>query len=151
MEKQFEILRANRLLIGKIIENLTLEQLNKTPKGFKNNIAWNVAHLVVTQQVLCYQLSSLPVLVTEEMVEAFRKGTAPTGAISQDELDVIKEQFFGLPDTLEEDYNAAIFKDYNSYTTSANVTLNSIEDAIQFNNFHEGIHLGTIFSLRKLV
>lgn len=151
MEKQFEILRANRLLIAKIIGNLTLEQLNKIPEGFKNNIVWNVAHLVVTQQLLCYKYSGLPILVTEEMVEAYIKGTAPKGEVSQDEFELIKQQFLGLPDTLEEDYKAEIFKEYSAYKTSANVTLHNINEAIQFNNFHEGIHLGIILSLKKFV
>ncbi|MGB5463369.1 MAG: DinB family protein, partial [Aureibaculum sp.] len=30
-------------------------------------------------------------------------------------------------------------------------TLNNIQDAIEFNNFHEGIHLGYILALKKLV
>ncbi len=29
------------------------------------------------------------------------------------------------------------------------LVLKSIEDAIQFNNFHEGIHLGYILALKK--
>ena len=151
MEKQFEILKANRVLILKIIENLTVAQLNKIPNGFNNNIAWNMAHLAVTQQLLCYKMSGLPVLITEEMIETYKKGTAPTRDISQEEVESIKEQFLGLPDTFEEDYTSNIFETYDSYTTSANVTLNSIQDALEFNNFHEGIHLGVIMSLKKHV
>ena len=151
MEKQFEILKANRLIILKVIEQLSLEQLNKIPQGFKNNIAWNIAHLLVTQQLLCYRFSELPVLVSEEMIETYKKGTAPNKDIAQEEFDTIREQFLGLPDTFKEDFNANIFKDYTSYATSANVTLNNIEEAFKFNNFHEGIHLGVILSLKKLV
>jgi len=151
MEKQFEILRANRLLILKIIENLTLAQLNNIPNGFNNNIVWNVAHLVVTQQLLCYKLAGLNILVTEEMVEAFQKGTAPSRDITQDELDAIKEQLVALPNTFEEDYIAKIFNNYEPYPTSVNVTLNNINEAFEFNNFHEGIHLGIILSLKKFV
>jgi len=151
MDKQFEILKANRVLILKIIENLSLAQLNKIPNGFNNNIAWNMAHLAVTQQLLCYRKSGLPVLVTEEIIEAYKKGTAPNKDISQEEFEHIRERFLGLPDTFEEDFNANIFTAYNSYTTSANVTLNNVKDALEFNNFHEGIHLGSIMSLKKHV
>ena len=151
MEKQFEILRANRLLILKIIKNLSLDQLNKIPEGFKNNIAWNIAHLVVTQQLLCYKNSKLNILVTEEMVEAYQKGTAPNVDMTQEELDFVKEQLLSLVDTFEEDYSAKIFESYKPYPTSTNVTLNNIDEAFQFNNFHEGIHLGIILSLKKFV
>ncbi|MCF6348468.1 MAG: DinB family protein [Flavobacteriaceae bacterium] len=151
MEKQFEILKANRLIILKVIENLSLEQLNKIPEGFRNNIAWNVAHLAAIQQLLCYNLSGLKMTVSKEMVEKHQKGTAPTSDITQQELEEIKTLFLTQVDTFKEDYNKKIFMTYNSYRTSVNVTLNSIEDAIEFNNFHEGIHLGYILALKNSV
>lgn len=151
MEKQFEILRANRALILKIIENLSIEQLNKIPEGFKNSIAWNVGHLVITQQALCYRLAGLPISVNEEMGERFGKGSTPHNDVTREEFEKIKEQLIILPGSFEEDYKAGIFTNYKSYTTSANVTLNSINDGIEFNNFHEGIHLGVIMTLKKLV
>jgi hypothetical protein len=128
-----------------------MEQLNKIPQGFKNNIAWNIAHLTVTQQLLCYKLSGLNCLVSEEMIAGFQKGTAPNQPISKEEFEVIKAQFLQLPLQLEEDYNKGIFKNYSEYKTSVNITLNSVEDAIMFNSYHEGIHLGIILQLMKFV
>ena len=57
----------------------------------------------------------------------------------------------GLPDTLKEDFDAGIFVTYNEYETSTGLVLDSIETAIAFNNLHEGIHLGVIMALTKLV
>ncbi|MDY7396530.1 DinB family protein [Aureibaculum sp. 2210JD6-5] len=151
MDKQFDILKANRLLILKIIDGLTIKQLNKIPTGFKNNIVWNVAHLVVTHQLLCYRFSGLPLYISDEMVEKYKKGTAPKNDIDLEEFEQIKTRFLSLPDKFVQDYENGTFKTYRSYTTSANVTLNSISDAIEFNNFHEGIHLGYILALKKLV
>ena len=151
MQKQIEILRANRILILKIIEQLSLDQLNLIPEGHKNNIAWNMAHLVVTHQLLCYKNSGLNILVTEEMVEKYQKGTAPKNDMTQEEMDYVKEQLIALVDTFEEDYEANIFTEYKPYSTSMNVTLNNFHEALLFNNFHEGIHLGVILSLKKLV
>jgi hypothetical protein len=151
MQKQFEILKANRLIILKVIENLSLEQLNKIPDGFRNNIAWNVAHLTVIQQLLCYKLSGLKITVSEEMVEKYQKGTAPNSDMTQGELETLKTYFLTQVGTFKEDYNNNIFTEYNTYPTSANVTLNDIGDAIEFNNFHEGIHLGYILALKNLV
>ena len=151
MEKQFEILRANRLIILKAIENLTIDQLNKIPAGFKNNIAWNLKHLLVIQQLLCYSFSGLEVAIGEEMIDNYKKGTEPKGLISEADFENIKSQFLLLVDRFKKDFDASIFKEYQPYTTSANVTLNNINDAIEFNNFHEGIHLGYILALKKLV
>ena len=62
-----------------------------------------------------------------------------------------KEQFLQLPVQLNEDYEKGIFKNYTEYITSVNVTLSTIEDGIDFNLYHEGIHLGVILQLLKFV
>ncbi|CAM1334208.1 DinB family protein [Tenacibaculum aestuariivivum] len=151
MNTQFEILRKSRALVLKKIDNLSIEQLHKIPEGFKNNIAWNVAHLVVTQQLLHYKLSELNCLVSDELIENYRKGTSPTETFSEEDFEEVKELFIGLPDTLQEDFEAGIFNEYISYETSLGFTIDSIETAIAFNNLHEGIHLGIIMALAKIV
>ena len=151
MQKQFETLIKSRQLTLKAIRGLTIEQLNKIPEGFKNNIAWNVAHLVVTQQLLCYKLAGLDCLVSDKMIANFQKGTSPTNTISESEFETIKEQFLQLPNQLKEDYSNSLFKNYSAYKTSVDVTLNSIEDGVIFNLYHEGIHLGIMLQLLKFV
>jgi hypothetical protein len=151
MKNQFNILKKSRALTLKAIEGLTLEQIHKIPDGFKNNIAWNIAHLVVTQQLLHYKLSGLDCLCPDTLIENYRKGTFPTVDFSQEEYNEVLDLFKGLPETLEEDYEAGIFEYYVEYPTSTGVVLNGIEVAIPFNNYHEGIHLGVIMSIRKLV
>lgn len=151
MQKHFEILKLSRQYIFKNIETFSVEQLNKIPDGFNNNIVWNIAHLVVTQQLICYKLSGLECDVSEEMIEKFQNGTAPILAVSKEEFESISTQFLSLPEKLEQDFNKGIFKNYNEYTLSSQLTLNSINDGIVFNTYHEGIHLGIILQLLKLV
>ena len=151
MHQEINILKKSRQLTLKAIENCTIEQLNTIPKGFKNSIAWNITHLVVTQQLLCYKLSGLNCLVSDEMIANFQKGTAPTYSISETEFEAIKNQFISLPEILEEDYSKGMFQKYVEYKTSVDITLNSIDDGIMFNNYHEGIHLGVILQLLKFI
>lgn len=150
--KQVDVLTKGRALMIKLVGDYSLDQINKIPEGFSNNISWNVGHLVVTQQLLCYKFSGLKTALSDEMIARYIKGTTPNGhVIDQQEWDLIKKLFTELPEKLLEDYNSNIFKMYTEYTTSVNVTLDSVEKAIDFNNFHEGIHLGVILALRKLV
>ena len=151
MKTQFDILKKSRELTFKAIDGLTLEQLHTIPVGFKNNKAWNVAHLVVSQQLLHYKLSELDCLVPDELIDENRKGTFPTRKFSEEELEEVMDLFLGLPDTLEEDFNEGIFKKFITYETSTGFVLDSFEKALHFNNYHEGIHLGIILSLKKLV
>ena len=151
MKIQFDVLRKSRLLTLKELDGLTLDQIHTIPQGFKNNIAWNIAHLVVTQQLLHYKLSGLNCLCPDDLIEAHRKGTSPTKTFTEQEFEEVKELLLGLPDTLEEDFEAGIFKNFVEYPTSTGIVLNSLESAIVFNNFHEGIHYGVIRSIKKFL
>jgi hypothetical protein len=151
MTTEFDVLKKSREMVLKTIQNLTLEQLHTIPEGFKNNIIWNFTHIVVTQQLLHYKLSGLQCLIPDDLIDKYRKGTFPSEEMSEEEFEEVKELFMGLPDTLQEDYEAGIFKLYNEYQTSTGFVLTSIKDAIAFNNLHEGLHLGVIMSLVKLV
>ena len=151
MKVQFDILTKTRAIVLYYIKELSLDQLHVIPDGFNNNIAWNIAHLVVTQQLLHYKLSGNDCLVSDELIAAYQKGTSPSVKFSQQAFDEVLELFQGLPSTLEEDFEAGIFKEYSAYKTSTGFVIDSMEKAIIFNNFHESLHLGVIMSLRKLV
>ena len=151
MKVQFDILTKTRAIVLYYIKELSLDQLHIIPDGFNNNIAWNIAHLVVTQQLLHYKLSGNDCLVSDELIAAYQKGTSPTVKFSQQAFDEVLELFQGLPSTLEEDFEAGIFKEYLAYKTSTGFVIDSMEKAIIFNNFHESLHLGVIMSLKKLV
>ncbi|MCF6295653.1 MAG: DinB family protein [Flavobacteriaceae bacterium] len=145
----FDITLKNRIILKSFLENFTLSQLNKIPKGFSNNIIWNIAHTIVTQQLLVYNLSGLPIIISEEMIESYRKGTKPERDLTQAEVDEVKRLLFSTIEKTKEDYNNGVFKTYNEYTVSTKSTLTNVEEAIAFNNFHEGIHLGYILALKK--
>ena len=50
MNDQIETIRKTRSFLLDYIKELNIEQLNKIPAGFNNNIAWNLGHLVAAQQ-----------------------------------------------------------------------------------------------------
>ncbi|MCX7551148.1 DinB family protein [Xanthomarina sp. F2636L] len=149
MEWAFDITLKNRVIFKNFLETFSLEQLNKVPKGFSNNIIWNVAHTIVTQQLLVYNMSGLPMLLSDDLVEMYRKGTKVERDVTQAEVDIIKDLLFSTIEKTKEDYNNKLFKDYKEYTVTTKSVLTNVEKAIDFNNFHEGIHLGYILALKK--
>lgn len=144
-------LRTNHHILSKFIDGYSLEQLNKIPEGFRNNIIWNIGHLIVAQQGLIYRSSDLPIQVSKDMVEKYTNGTVPDGKATQDEVDEIKGLLTYTLDQLEKDLKEGIFKQYNERQTKTGFTISNLEDALVFCNFHEGIHLGMILSLRKFL
>ena len=115
------------------LEGFSLEQLAVIPEGFRNNLLWNISHAIVTQQLYCYYNSGLPMYVSEDFIAAYRKGTVPDGHIpTQEEVDTLKEL-------------------YTDYLTGLNYPLRCVEDAIYFNNTHEGMHLGLVIAIKYLI
>lgn len=151
MQTVFRTTRKSRELLLPFLENYTMAQLNKIPEGFNNNMFWNIAHIIVTQQRIVYSLSGLPMHITESMANTYKIGTRPERDVTEAEAASLKSLLFTTIAKTEEDYKNGIFKTYREYTTEFGYTLTSAEDAIQFNNYHEGIHFGTILALRKLV
>lgn len=151
MNQTLNVNATSRNIIAKILDIHTVEQLNKIPEGFSNNLIWNIAHVVVTQQLLVYKLSGLPMMVSDEIIEKYKKGSKPEHNVTQAEVDEIKSLLFSTIEKTKEDYEKGIFKNYQEYPTSTGFVLKNVEDAIAFNNFHEGLHIGILMSLRKLV
>jgi hypothetical protein len=149
MNWTFDILVKSRRIMTDFVDAFSLEDLNKVPENFNNNIIWNIGHLVVTQQLLTYGLSGLPMLINNDIVDKYKKGSKASGDVTQDEVDTIKSLLIPLIEKTHYDYNNGVFKTFKSYTTSTNSTLKTIEEALEFNNFHEGIHLGYILALKK--
>lgn len=134
------------------IEAHSLEQLNKIPQDFNNNIFWNIAHSVATQQLLTYGLSGLTPEVSMTFINLYKKGTKPEGDVTQNDVDELKAMLFTSLEKLQEDYKAGIFKEFKEYTLSTTGgTLEKVEHGIEFNNFHEGLHLGCCIQLSRLV
>ena len=86
-----------------------------------------------------------------DFITKYMKGSVADNDISQEEVDYILKQLKVLPAKLENDYTNGVFENYNTYTTSYNITLSAISEAIQFNNVHEGLHFGYIMALKRAI
>lgn len=151
METTFDINETSRNVLLNFLNELTLKQLNTIPEGFKNNIIWNIGHIIVVQQLLVYNLSRLPMMVSDELIAKYRKGSSPNGDVTQNEVDELKGLLFSTLEKTKEDFQKEIFKTFNEFTTMTGFKVTSAKSAMEFNNFHEGLHIGIIMQLRKFV
>lgn len=137
--------------IEQILSNHTEEQINKVVAPFNNNLIWNYCHLIATQQLLTYGLAGLPTIIPMEEINKFRKGSKPEERVSWDEYKKWCALSQSTNEQLEKDIAAGLFKDYSPYKTSYGVELKNIEEAIQFNTIHDGLHLGSCLAIRKFI
>jgi len=151
MNRSFDVTLKNRAILHRFLVDFSLSQLNTVRDGYRNSIYWNIIHVVVTQQLLVYKLSDVPMLIGSDLVDAFRKGTKTERDATQHEVEHLKKLLFSTIEQTQKDYDAGCFTSYNSYTVSTKSTLTNVEEAIEFNNFHEGIHLGYILAMKNSI
>ena len=145
------LIEKSRERMLKLADGLTLEQLLRIPPGFRNNLLWNLGHVMVTQQLLCYERCGLPLRIPDYFLPLFRKGTHPGEWKGAMDVEDIKAWLQEAPKLLREDLHKNVFHSYAPYETSAGIPLHSISDAISFVAWHESLHLGVMTAMRKLV
>ncbi|MCS6823408.1 MAG: DinB family protein [Cytophagaceae bacterium] len=147
----FDALIQIRTNCWRAIEHLSIEQLHKIPQGCNNNIAWNLGHMVTSQQLLTYAKCNLPLLIPDEYLPLFRKDTSPKDWAKPADIEEMRRIFAHSNDMFYRDYVSNKFQNYQAYTTSSGLTLKHIDDALIYNYGHETLHYGVILMLRKLV
>ena len=151
MNYHFQAHRQVRRNLLEVLQNTTTKDLLLIPDGFNNNIYWNIAHCVATQQLLHYYLSGNPFRIDTYWIETYKKGTLPNLNVQQSEVDDLAFLLTETSKVLMKDYDDDFFPDYTSYTTSFGLDLKDIQDAIIFNNMHESMHLGYAMAQKRAI
>lgn len=151
MESTFNVLKTSRLLINRLLDRFSPEQLNKIPAGFNNNLVWHLGHIVVTHQSIIYKSANLPMHISEELFEKYKPGTKPTDTVTLEEIEMLRNLLTDLVDKSEQDWNNQRFETFNQRTTGTGFYLGNQTDAFAFANYHEGLHLGYMMSMARLI
>ncbi|RBA28990.1 DinB family protein [Flavobacterium tibetense] len=149
MEATFRIWETSRGLYQTFLDNYSLEQLNTIPEGMSNNLIWNIGHIIVSQQKLVYALSGLPMHISDSLFEKYQNGSRPNGKTSQIEVDEIKKLLSEMVKKTKVDFESGVFKEFHPYQTKTGFYLGTLKEAMEFNNYHEGIHLGIMMTIKK--
>jgi len=151
MQSLLNTWKTSRNIYADLAEKYSLDQLNHIPSGFSNNLIWNIGHVIVAQQSLVYRLSGLDMYITQEMMDAYKPGSVPTGTTTAEEVATLKSLLLSLVTSTEADLASGHFTSFTARTTATGFQLASLEDALHFNNFHEGTHLGMMLNIRKFI
>ena len=138
-------------MLIKMLNELSTEQLNKVPAGFNNNIIWNAAHMVAAQQGICYKRAGEQMKIEEDFFQAYKPDTKPEKFVDSEEVEKVKALLLSTMDDLEADYQKQLFANYPTFTTRYGVEIGNIDEALSFLPFHDGLHIGSVLALRKLV
>ncbi|MBK7341963.1 MAG: DinB family protein [Saprospiraceae bacterium] len=151
IQTDLDLMRQTRRNFLQLVEACSLDQLNRIPDGYANNLVWNYGHIVVTLPLLTYGLSGLPLPVDAEIVALYRRGSRPDAPVDEEgwrQLQSLSEQTL---QQVSQDYNAGLFREYKPYTTTYGYSLNNVDDAIRFAPVHEGLHYGYAMALIRQI
>ena len=153
MEKSLNIIKGARSYITNLIEEFSVEQLNEIPAGFHNNLLWNFGHIISVQQGLCYLSSDEQPIVELDLITKYKSGSKPEGIVDVEEYDKLKGYLFTTIDRLAEDKEKGLFKNYIGFglKSYADVRVENIDDAIKFVAFHDGLHVGYMMALKRVL
>ena len=151
MEAIIKAWKTSRKIYTDFFDKYSLEQMNIVPDKFSNNIIWNIGHIVAAQQSLVYKTSNLPMNITEEYFDKYKPGTKPVGAVSQGEVNEIKSLLTSMVEQTEADLANGKFVSFTERNTITGFHLGNLQDALVFNNYHEGLHMGYIKSIARFV
>ena len=151
MEAILKAWKTSRKIYLDFFDKYSLEQMNVVPDKFSNNIIWNIGHIIAAQQSLVYKTSNLPINISEDFFDRYKPGTKPMGAVSQNEAQEIKSLLISVIDKTETDLANGKFVSFTERNTITGFHLGNLHDALVFNNYHEGLHMGYIKSIGRFV
>jgi len=153
MNEVFDFIINSRKAFIKLIDGLTIEELNKIPDGFSNNIIWNFGHIVVSTQMLCYVRTGVSQdAASVKFNEYYKKDTKPTYTVTEEEVAELKAIALESIEKIKEDYANGKFSSITPFTTATyGVQMNSIEEVLITTIGHDNVHCGYASALKKYV
>jgi len=151
MNKAIETVIQTRRSVLELVKDLSIDQLNKIPPGFNNNIAWHLGHVIASQQGVCYKRAGIDMRIPDSFFMTFKPDSKPERFITQGEIDEIKVLLFSTIDQLVTDYQNNLVTTYPAWTTRYGVAITNYDEGIGFLPFHEGLHFGYVMALKRAV
>ena len=149
----FEFIINSRKAFIRLIDDLTIDELNQIPEGFNNNIFWNFAHIVVSTQTLSYvRTGILANASTVKYNDDYKKDTKPTREVTQAEVDEFKSLALTTIDQIQSDYAKGTFKSITPYATATyGSEMKTIEEVLIATLSHDNLHWGYALAQRKAI
>ena len=143
-------LAEGRNLLLDRTKDLTLDQYNRIPLGFNNNIIWNMGHILVVSEDLLYENSPYQRPVHELVKSRFEKGSVPDEIVGEDDILLIRHslqqtaQYYKICTGMDKPGNEIASVNHSGLTVIS-------YEAMRFLIFHEDMHCRRIAQLMEVV
>lgn len=150
MERRHEVLFGHlntyRDELMAMVAGISEVEAEILPKGFNNNVRWNLGHICVDQYLWIRALTKEKMPIPMTFIEWFGYGTSPSRftdetptfsqliPILQQQTRIIQEKY---QDRMEEEF------------APTEMGMHTIEQVLIRTIFHEGLHIGAIQALKR--
>lgn len=139
--EQVQFVRKNTLKLASALEDYVL---NEVPKGFNNNILWNLGHIYVVHENLIFKASGQETVYPDGFVECFAAKTSPKdwgSSVPTKETIVsyLEEQSQRMTRAFENKLEEAI----PNPITFPGFEMTTVGDLLHFGMVHETMHTTT--------
>ncbi|MEI5907919.1 DinB family protein [Bacillus spongiae] len=143
--KQLETYRSEMM---DVLRHVTAKEASVIPKGFNNNIHWNLGHIYLDQYMWIQAVTMEETVAPESFHAWFGFGTSPADFTEETPtLDELKDLLKQQPDHIKIAYGERLEEEY----PPTEMGMHTIEQVLIRTIFHEGMHLQAILDLKKLV
>ena len=149
--RHFEFLGFVRGLGASQVDGLDDAQLLAVPDGLSNNILWNLGHVLFYESVFIQGQSGAPSRVPESYGDLFKAGTSPADWEAPPDVGEVVERYKTQLNQTIGDFEDGKLDSFKLMKLNENMSLGTLEESLAFHCFHEGVHLGRIGTLKRLV
>jgi hypothetical protein len=146
--KQLRFVRGQTL---KQINGMSEEETCTVPRGFNNNILWNLGHILLVHEKFSFALTNEKMELPKHIAEMFAPGTKPENWGTQvPRLDEIVHLLSKQIDRIEQILEHRLEDNLEQpFVTSAGLELSSVKESLSFCLYHEGMHFATLKALKQ--
>lgn len=146
--QQVRFIRARTIAMLDATPNSIASEI---PQGFKNNILWNFGHLYVSHELLLYSFLQEQHDVPQHYIDMFKMNTSPSDWTTEPpSLAELKEKLVDQPKrTIDKFIGRINEKGEKPFNLGPQYQFTTLGEIICFVNWHEGLHQGSINSLKR--
>jgi len=136
-----------------VARDVTAAEADVIPEGFRNNIRWNLGHIVATTDRLAFGIAGLPSRAPDGYAKWFGRDSSPgTWEGDVPGLEEIIARLEEQPERIRESLEGRLDTPLDKpYPLPSGLTFHTIGEALNYSMYHEGVHLGTIKSYLRQI
>lgn len=144
----FSQIEVNRNRTIEIAAGVSEQHADIVPKGFKNNIRWNLGHILTIQERLAFRLMEEPLDLEKDFMGFFLKDTSPADwQAAPPELPVILKLLEEQPKRIRERLQGRLEQPLAIPFRG----MTRLDEMLIFSIGHEAMHAGYIMAQKKAI